>query len=160
MNSSGTDEYISHIVRTYSQTLYRIALTALHSSADAEDAVQEVFITLLKKQPEFKSTEHEKAWLIRVTVNTARNMRKRLSRCESHAELPEITTEQRCDSLISAVLELPTKYSTVIHLFYYEDYSIKEISSILQLPAATVGTRLTRGRALLKNKLTGDDTFD
>ncbi len=160
MDSSGTDEHISRIVRTYSQTLFKIAFTVLHSSADAEDAVQEVFIALLKKQPVFKSSEHEKAWLIRVTVNTARNLRKKLSRCESQAEMPDVAFEQEKDSLINAVLELPEKYSTVIHLFYYEDYSIKEISSILHLPAATVGTRLARGRAALKDKLTGDDKFE
>jgi len=61
---------------------------------------------------------------------------------------PETDTE-----VLSAVRSLPEKYSTVLHLHYYEGYSIKEIGTLLGLPAATVGTRLARGRKRLREML-------
>ena len=70
---------ITRIVNTYSDTLFRVAYTVLHSSADAEDTVQEVFIKLIERADKFNDPEHEKAWLIRVTVNMAKNKRKKLS---------------------------------------------------------------------------------
>ncbi len=160
LNSYGTDEHISRIVTEYSKMLFRIAFTVLHNGADAEDAVQDVFIRLIDRQPVFRDSEHEKAWLIRVTVNTSRNIRKKNARSESEREIGVQIARSDAESLLSAVLELPEKYSTVLHLYYYEDLPIRDIASILRLPAATVGTRLARGRAVLKEKLKGDGYFD
>ncbi|MDP4153782.1 MAG: sigma-70 family RNA polymerase sigma factor [Bacillota bacterium] len=146
----GTDEYIKHIVTQYSQMLLRIALTRLKSAADAEDVVQEVYIKLMTKAPSFHSEEHERAWLIRTTINLSCDMlkssaRKNIPLCDDLA-MPQDETTQ----LLSAVQSLPEKYSTVLHLYCYEGYSIKEIARILALPAATVGTRLSRAKARLK----------
>lgn len=159
MISSGADEYISEIVSEYSQTLFKIAYTVLHSAADAEDIVQEVFIKLIKTDKRFNDKEHEKAWLIRVTVNMSRNLRKKLAKSEPASEMPDKSTQVE-NGVLGAVMELEHKYRTIIHLYYYEGYSIKEIAAILHIPTATVGTRLARGRSVLKDKLTGDDYFD
>ena len=157
MNSSGTDEYISRIVEQYSQTLFRVSYTILHSSADAEDIVQEVFVQLLRKTPVFNGAEHEKAWLLRTAINMSRNKLKSSARkIFSLEELPAADFPVEESDLIDAVMSLPEKYSTVLHLYYYEDYSIADIARILKTPAATIGTRLSRARALLKNKLKGD----
>ncbi len=146
----GTDEYIKHIVTQYSQLLLRIAFTRLKSTADAEDAVQEVFLKLITKQPQFRDAEHEKAWLIRTTINLSCDM-LRASFRQSVPLCDEIPAPQDEHSLLlSAVQSLPEKYSTVLHLYSCEGYSIKEIAHILKLPAATVGTRLSRARAQLK----------
>lgn len=156
MYSFGTDEYIGHVVRTYSSSMLRAAYTVLHSTADAEDAVQEAFIRLMTSRPELRDSEHEKAWLLRVTINVARNMRKAQARREAHsAELMPAPPESGGE-LLDMVLSLPEKYSTVIHLYYYEGYSIKEIARILTLPPATVGTRLARGREALRTMLKGE----
>lgn len=156
MNSFGTDEYIDRIVKTYSDSLLKTAFAILKSTADAEDAVQEVFVKLISKQPEFNNSDHEKAWLLRVTINISRNLLK----SSSHKNLP-LTEEipflcNENSELLSVVLSLPERYRTVIHLHYYEGYSIKEIAAITKQPAATVGTQLARGRKLLKNMLKGD----
>ena len=159
MSSSGTDEYISRIVEQYSKTLFRTAYTVLHSADDAEDIVQEVFIRLLRKSPGFNDAGHEKAWLLRVTINLARNRLKSATRSElSFDEFHQSSQQQTDIDLLDAVLALPEKYSTVIHLYYYEGYSIAEIARILHTPAATVGTRLYRGRSLLRDQLEGDDS--
>ena len=157
MELNGTEEYIEHIVTAYSSTLLRLAYTILHSAADAEDAVQEVFIRLMTKKPEFSGSEHEKAWLIRVTVNISRNMLKSAARHSAPLDGDLASPEpESLGELLDAVMKLPERYGTVLHLYYYEGYSIKEISEILRLPAATVGTRLARGRTLLKISLEGE----
>lgn len=148
---------ITRIVNTYSDTLFRVAYTVLHSSADAEDTVQEVFIKLIERADKFNDPEHEKAWLIRVTVNMAKNKRKKLSRQSIPLdECQQEYIEPNDGELLKAVLSLDEKYSTVLHLHYYEGYSISEIGHILSIPTATVGTRLARARIALRKKLEGD----
>lgn len=159
MCSYGTDEYIRRVVTTYSQMLLHIAMTRLHTPADAEDAVQEVFLRLLTVRPSFRDAEHEKAWLIRATLNRASDLCRAAERrtlpLEDAEALPSAPA-QETTSLLSAVQALPAKYSAVIHLYYYEGYSIKEIAAILHLPAPTVGTRLSRGRERLRQTLKED----
>ena len=127
--------------------LLRIAMTRLSSPADAEDVVQEVFLKLLTTRPHFRDLEHEKAWLIRTTLHRACDV----ARAAERRNLPLETSP-----ILSAVQALPAKYSAVIHLYYYEGYSIKEISKLLQIPLPTVGTRLSRGRERLRQLLKED----
>jgi len=155
MCSFGTDEYIERVVSDYSKSLLRVAYTILRSTADAEDAVQEAFIKFITKAPDFENDEHCKAWLLRVTVNISKNMLKSARR----KNLPlteEIPYSEKRDDVLSYVLSLDEKYRVVIHLYYYESYSIKEIAEILSLPAATVGTRLSRARKMLEKSLKED----
>ena len=156
MYDPGTDAYIDSIVRKYSPALLRAAFSVLRNTADAQDAVQDAFLKLLQKRPAFHDAEHEKAWLIRVTLNTAKNMYKAARRTEPLEEYDAFVYQEDSETL-NAVLSLPLKYRTVIHLYYYEGYSIKEIAAILEIPAATVGTIMARGREKLRTLLKGDD---
>ena len=120
-----------------------------------DSAVQDAFVKYIQKAPDFKDADHEKAWLLRVTINISKNMLKASGR----KNLPiyeDIPYEQNNNEVLQCVMSLEEKYRTIIHLYYYEDYSIKEIASILSLPRATVGTRLSRGRNILKTMLKGD----
>ncbi|MPN16125.1 RNA polymerase sigma factor SigV [bioreactor metagenome] len=153
MDVLGTDEYIKHIVTKYSQLLLRIAFTRLKTTAEAEDVVQEVFLKLITKQPEFRDEEHEKAWLIRATINLSCDMLRSSFRQSVPLDENIVSLEDDHAQLLLAVRSLPKKYSCVLHLHFYEGYSIKEIARILALPAATVGTRLSRARAHLKRIL-------
>ena len=159
LTSFGTDESVRRAVTAYSRMLLRLAMTRLPSSADAEDVVQEVFLKLLTARPQFRDEEHEKAWLIRATLHRAcdmarsaerRNLPLEAAEAVPGGELPEPSP------ILSAVRALPAKYSAVIHLYYYEGYSIKEISQLLRLPVPTVGTRLSRGRERLRELLKED----
>ena len=159
LTSFGTDESIRRAVETYSQMLLRIAMTRLPSPADAEDAVQEVFLKLLTARPQFRDAEHEKAWLIRATLHRACDMARSASRRDLPLEDAEVLPGGELPEpspILSAVQALPAKYSAVIHLYYYEGYSLKEISKLLQLPVPTVGTRLSRGRERLRQLLKED----
>ncbi len=160
---SGTigDEYIRRVLETYSASIIRLCYTYVNDQSDAEDIAQEVFLELIKRGEEFTDPEYEKAWLLRTAVNKCKNVlrsgriRKTVPLEEQYAENDK-DLESVGSPVFKAVMDLPEKYRTVIHLYYVHGYSIKEISYITGKNAATVGTRLARGRELLKNMLKGD----
>ncbi|MCL6456556.1 MAG: sigma-70 family RNA polymerase sigma factor [Gorillibacterium sp.] len=136
----------------YGTMLFRIAMVYLGNKADAEEAVQETFMKLLYKAPVFHELEHEKAWLIRVITNICKNMlrsiwHKRVVKQENIEMYGDTATEKQ---VVEQVISLPFKYKTVIHLYYYEDYSIRQIAQTLQISESAVKMRLQRGRQLLK----------
>ena len=148
------EQDLRRLVETYSPMLLRAALTRASTPADAEDAVQDVFLRVLTHAPRFRDGEHEKAWLLRATLNRASDIRRR-RRDDAPLDAAANAAVEGPDygPLLSAVRSLPEAYSVVIHLYYYEGYSIKEIAGLLALPAPTVGTRLARGRERLREML-------
>lgn len=156
MYSFASDEYIEMIVKTYGNSMLRASYALLENRDDAEDAVQEAFVKLMEKKPDFNDGEHLKAWLLRVTINISKNMLKASWRKNKSVTQEIPYAENESDEMIFCVMKLEENYRTVIHLYYYEGYSIKEIAEILKLPSATVGTRLNRGRAKLRKMLEGD----
>ena len=123
-------ERLDQWIQAYEKDLLRLCCLYLRDWNAAEDAVQEAFIKFLTKAPEFESDEHCKAWLLRVTVNISKNMLKSARR----KNLPlteEIPYCEKSDGVLPYVLSLDEKYRAVTHLYYYENYSIKEISEIL-----------------------------
>ena len=153
MNTEGADVLMCRIVRSYADMLLHLAYSRLRSEADAEDCVQEVYLKLLRYQPEFRDAEHEKAWLIRATMNQAADMRRAKSRQNLPLDEANTVCAAEASDLLSCVRALPDRYAVVIHLHYYEGYKLSEIAKLLALPTATVGTRLARGRARLKQML-------
>jgi len=135
-----------------------LALTHTGNKHDAEDIFQEVFLALISKPRSFNAgnPEHLKAWLIRVTLNRCKSLRK--SWFKKTVTLNEnLPIETRLESDLVAYLQmLPQKYRAVIHLFYAEELPVKEISAILAAKESTVRTWLTRARAILREKLKGD----
>lgn len=145
---------------TYGDMIYRLALVRTRSAADAEDVVQEVFLRCLKNNPSFESAEHQKAWLLKVTVNCTKSLLG--SAFRRHAVPEDAAGELAADAqepdstVYDAVLRLPEKYRTAVHLFYYEDYSVKEIASMMRTTESTVKSWLHRARGMLKESLGGD----
>ena len=157
MTPNGTEEQISRLVAEYSPMLLRLACTRLRDAADAEDAVQEAFLRLLTTRPVFRDAEHEKAWLIRTTLHRAADLQRAAAkRNVPLEEAAQAAVPEPESALLDAVRSLPEKYSAVIHLYYYEGYSIREIAKLLGVPAPTVGTRLARGRERLRQLLKED----
>lgn len=148
-------------VRTHADMVYRLALLNSKNKYEAEDAMQEVFLKLYLYQDSIRNENHLKAWLIRVTINQCRSMAvtawnaKRVSLEEWMKSSEDIPAEEKEDfsEVYQAVKELPEKYREVIHLFYYEEFSIKEIATILERNESTIKTHLKRGRKLLEKKL-------
>ncbi len=140
-------------IREYGHRVQSLAFIWLKNKYDAEDAAQEVFLTYLRKAPKFLSAQKEKSWLMTVTVNRCRDMlrakhREELPLSEDLSYIPPEESE-----VLQAVLELEEAYRVPIHLHYYEGYSIREIAVLLRLRPGTVGSRLSRGREILKKRL-------
>lgn len=141
----------------YQLAILKLAITYMKNVESAKDIVQEVFITYYKTKPTFQTNEHEKAWFLRVTMNKCKNeRRKKFYQWFSLDEkLVSAITNDHAD-LLKAVWSLEIKYRLPIHLYYYEGYSIKEISTILNEKEATIGTRLKRAKEKLRVILGGD----
>jgi RNA polymerase sigma-70 factor (ECF subfamily) len=145
------------VVRTYADMVYRLAYSQVRNNADADDIFQEVFFRYFRKCPQFVSRSHQKAWLLRVTVNCSK---KHWSSAWTKKTVPledDLPAESREeDGLEGALDKLPPRYRGVIHLFYYEEYSVEQIGRILKTKQSTVRTQLTRARALLREMLKGE----
>ena len=148
---------IDAALQDYSDTVYKIALSQTKDRHDADDVFQEVFLRLITNLNKIQSREHLKAWLIRVTLNCCKTHYRvwRMRSAELIEDIPYITPEEH--DIFYAVLELPQKYKTVIHLFYYEELSVKQIGEILDMKESTVKSQLFRAREMLRDALKGED---
>lgn len=163
--TTGIDFYSKKIYQ-YSDMVYRLAYSLVKNRYDADDIYQEVFLRYIRKCPKFQSLEHEKAWFLKVTINCCKNFwtsgwKKHFAEWKEREEdfikqgelsrISEIDTDKQ--EIITIVKTLPEKYRVVIHLFYYEEMSVIEISKLLKRRPSTIRTQLTRARAILKEKL-------
>lgn len=151
------------VFKRNNKRLFLIALSFTANQYDAEDILQNAFMKLLKTKTEFTDDEHIDKWLTSVTVNESKNLLKSAFRKKSADFEDYIATcsfeSEKSEDLFNAVMSLPKKLRTVIHLFYYEDMPIKEIADMLNIKQSAVKTRLCRAREQLKIKL-GDDWND
>lgn len=155
--SQRTGDSVAAAIDRYGAMVYRLAYARTRSAADADDIFQEVFLKLLTHAPAFQSDGHEKAWLIRATVNASVNLLKSAWRRLEGAPLPDSPTAPellRDESLADALQSLSAKSRVVIHLYYYEDMTTDEIAEALGMNPASVRARLSRGRKQLKRLLT------
>ena len=152
MRLSVEEEY-----RRYADRVFAAAFSVCRNRADADDVVQDTFLKYYTRDQAYESEEHLRAWLLRVAINRARDStascgRRNKVACEEF--MGELTFAAPEDSrLFEAVMRLPDKYRVVVHLHYYEDYSVSEIARLLQSREGTVKSQLSRARALLKTML-------
>ena len=149
-----TDSQFEKAVETYGDTIFRVAYSYLKNRSDAEDVMQETLLKLYQEDGRFESEEHRKRWLIRVAVNQCRDELKRSRRTELPLEAAgplALTPEER--GVLEQVAALPEKLRTVIHLHYYEGYSVREIAEVLGVTVSAVKMRMKRGRDALRERL-------
>ena len=154
-----TDDKFLQAYELYKKTVFSVIYSYTKNADDAAELSQDTFISLYTYDGSFDSDEHMKAWLIRVAINNCNNLfrsKKHLSASPIPEDLPS-EEQHEPDEIIGEVMKLPEKYRIPIHLFYYEEYSVCEIVEILELPEATVKTRLKRGRDKLKKTLRKED---
>ena len=173
------DQELQQKMDKYADMLFRLSLIRLQNVQDAEDVVQEAFYQYVKHGGQFESPEHEKAWLLKVTLNACRKVyRSAWSRRRVDADWMETAQEEQRTGapepgpeedvlrreqrrqLLEAVWDLPAKYREVIHLFYYQELSVREIAGITGRPESTVTSQLTRGRELLRRSLKEEFEFE
>ena len=145
------------IMEKHKNNLYSIAFNICQNAADADDVVQDTLLEYHTTEKQFDSEQHIRAWLIRVAINKAKNISMSFFRRSSVLLEDYIDTlifeTPEAKGLLEEVLKLPEKYRIVIHLFYYEDYSVKEMAEILHTSESNVKVRLSRGRKMLKKSL-------
>ncbi len=142
------------IIRKYANLIYRVAYQNLQNKADADDVFGDVCLTVVTKDPPDDSEEHLRRWLITVTINRCKNVRKsfwktRVDPIDDHADLAANETRE----VMAELQRLPENYRNVVYLYYYEEYTIAEIGEILGKSPNTIGTWLRRAREKLKGIL-------
>lgn len=145
------------LAEQYRDRLFAAAFQVCGNAADAEDAAQEALLRYHLSDKEFENQEHIRAWLLRVAINWAKNISRSFWRrntvpLEEYMETLEFDCRESRE-IFREVMALPEKYRLVIHLYYYEDYSVQEIGQILGISPSNVKVRLSRGRQLLKATL-------
>ena len=156
-----TEGFLCNAMAAYGGAVYRLALCRMQNVQDAEDVYQDVFLRLLQEPDRNWDGEHLKAWLIRTALNRCADLHRfRLRRPVLPLEaVPELAgeTDRQAAELWEAVGRLPEKLRTAVHLHYAEGYSTEEIAALLEVPPATVRTRLRRARLKLKDLLGGNE---
>ena len=131
-----SEEEVNRVIEQYSDTVRRICMVHLKNYADTEDIFQNVFLKYVLSSVSFENEEHEKAWFIRVTINACKDLLKSFFRTRTISidEIVEQPTALQPDNreVLEAVLSLPAKYKDVVYLYYYEGYSVPQISRILR----------------------------
>ena len=152
------DREAVRIVETYSDMLMRIALNRVNSVAEVEDVVQGTYERLMRRQPRFESREHEKAWLIRTAIRICIDESRRASRRTSVPFNEEIASaySQESFELLETIRTLPEKDRDAVYLFYYEEYSTKDVARILGEREGTTRSRLSRARKKLRTMMEGE----
>lgn len=153
------DEQFEALARRYRDNLFAIAFQYTKNAADADDMAQIALIKCYRSNTVFESETHARNWLIRVTINECKRYltapwRRLAAPLDEYAETLGFETPEQ-SALFFAVMALPQKYRVPVHLYYYEDYSVREVAQALGLRESAVQTRLLRARQKLKQTLEG-----
>lgn len=161
MNSNMSTQEFENIYERYKTMLYRIAFTYLKNNQDVQDVLQEVFLKRFYEAPTFENEEHEKYWMIRITINLSKNLLKSfwkrkvgtINELMESEDVFQWNFSENEQEIFRMIMSLPDKQRTTIYLHYYEGYSCKEIAEILKCKESAVKMRLKKGRELLKADL-------
>lgn len=163
--ASNPSDAVEEALDRFGDDILRLAYSYMKSREDAEDIVQDVLIRFMQSAKTFSSEEHVKAWLFRVAINLCKDKLKSASR-QREVALPEgyeveaaSSTNEDESEIIQLIWTLAEKYRSVIHLYYFEEYSTAEIAEILQKKESTVRSLLKRGREKLEKMMKGDEGY-
>lgn len=182
MAGTVSNDAITQIFMRHRDMVYRIALKRTRRAEAADDVFQEVFLRLVENAAKLKSEEHTKAWLLRVTENCCNSHlgsswakrvqfydedpekgleyfvdRQRGQPPDSFILLPEEVGDERTDALLGAIDQLPPLDQQIISLFYYEDYSVRDIAHLLEMKENAVKTRMSRARKKIRDIMKKDE---
>jgi len=157
-NMEQTSQNTEELYKRHSKMVYRVSFSYLKNTEDTKDAVSEIFLKLIQTKIAFQTAEHEKAWLLRTTINYCKDFLKNWRRKKVNTNIDDYSNIESENpfknyEVLTAVMELPDKYKYVIHLHYYEGYTSQEISKILKKPHSTIRYHLQEARKILTMKI-------
>lgn len=167
IETESADELIDEIMNTYGHEILQLAFSYVKNKELAEDLTQEIFVKCYRSLHTFGGKAKFRTWLWRIAANHCRDYLKSwynknvitsdyqpiYDSVPSESVEETIIQEEQDDQLAAAVMALPVDYREVIYLFYFEEMTIKEISSVIEVKENTIKTRLKRAKELLKQKL-------
>ena len=157
---SQISQNIEEIYERHADMVYSVSFSYLKNTEDTKDIVSEIFLKLLQKKIRFNDVEHEKAWLLRATINLCKDYLKHW-RCknENLDDYDNLESDNpfQTDEIYKLVMELPERYKAVVYLHYYEGYKTEEIGKILKKPQSTVLSQLREARKLLKGVIENEE---
>ena len=155
------DEFqAKRLVNLYADMILRISYQYLKQTCDAEDICQTVFLKYITANMVFDSIDHEKAWIIRTTINACKDHLKSawFRRTVALDDAAQIAAPEVPDTwLLDAMKGLPEKHRISLYLYYYEEYSAREIAEVMGISESAVNQYLTRGRRKLRTILTEEE---
>lgn len=148
------EEHVKKLLTDYGDLLYRISFSIVGNGADAEDMVQDAFVTYTREAPSFQDDGHERQWLIKVVRNNSLMfLRKNKNRERILEEYAGMNVGSPADyGIMEALKQVSEKYRTVLILHYVEEYRVEEIAGMLGKSVSAIKMRLKRGRAILAEK--------
>ena len=169
------NDFMERALADHGGSVYRLALASTHSPAEAQDILQETFVSLLISTTEFQDQEHLRAWLLHVATNRCKMFhrsawRRRTTSAEALQDATGVSpfdqaaeedeglrmVDELSDHPVwNALSQLPKAQRIAVHLHYVEELPVEQIARITGVPAVTVRTRLHRARNRLR-KLLGD----
>lgn len=172
--SDSEEIWLEEIMTEYGDKMIRVAYSYIKDWGISQEIVQEVFITCYKNYSQYSKVENFKAMIYKITINRSKDVLRSyfvkkvfvgidiFSTPESPDLSPESHVLKNDESTLiaSSILSLPLKYREIIHLFYYENFSITEISEMLKVNQNTIKSRLKRSRKMLGHILEGSETYE
>ncbi len=148
-----TQAELADLIIANKSRMYQLAFSIVRNDADAQDAVGEAIVLAFEKAHQLRQSASAKAWLMQILVNAAKQIVMR-----SHRFVPYVEDEENGDGQVSvferdglweSIMELEREFREVVILYYYEQFSVKEIGKMLKIPDGTVKSRLARARRKL-----------
>jgi len=154
------EEVLRRFMMQYKNDLMRMSCAFLKDTSLAEDAVQETFVKAYQAMAAFRGDSSEKTWLMRIAINTCRNIRRDswfrfVDRSVTPDILPLQADNDQDRALLEAVMSLPYRHKEVVLLYYYQGLNLQEISDTLGIAVSTASIRLKKARERLHRDLKG-----
>jgi len=164
------EEALAALVSQYAATLYRVAFSVLRNASDAEDAVQEAFVRVLRHRDTLGEIRDHRVWLIRIVWNVVLDRKRRMKTRPETDDVSDLarvlpaeglSAEQRAAAaqhhahVLKCVEQLPAKEREVLMLSAFEELNTVEIAAVLEISLGTVKSRILRGREGLRKVLEG-----
>ncbi|MCH5268801.1 MAG: sigma-70 family RNA polymerase sigma factor [Lachnospiraceae bacterium] len=150
-----SEEYFEEVIKAEEKFLFRLSYNIVHNIQDAEDAVSESVLKAWEKRSKVREPDKLKQWLVQIVINTSKTMLKKRSRMVPCEEVAQTEYKEEGGNIWYWVEELKEKERIVVILYYYREFSVKEIARILHIPEGTVKSRLSKARGNLKKMLEG-----